>query len=466
MARALRLFQGDDSAGAHSERRRSVFRSLQFKASLLVMLLILILAIAGNAMALRALGSVLYANEFDRAREWAVSLASGASTPLQRGETANLQRAADDLMRTARVEYVAFADASGEILASRESSIGLLDSLLLPDGQAERVEPPHAPRLIQHPTLPLSCLDVVVPIYSAERDQVSGQPVDAIIGYVRLAVDITDTTRKLALTATRLWRAGVIVVLLVLPFSLLVTVYVVSPLNELARTARAIASGSMDERANISSGDEIGELASWFNTMADRVASSQFDLLQLNAQLEGRVEERTRELEDLASRDPLTGLYNRRYFGEVITREFARAERYDTDLTCLMFDVDHFKETNDQFGHRTGDEVLIILAAAISKELRESDVAARFGGDEFILLLPQTAAVAAATLADRIVATFNHAVRQKFPGVPATLSIGVASLRTTRSRSSEALIHEADLALYAAKEGGRNRTVEAAPAAI
>lgn len=445
---------------------RSVFRSLQFKASLLVMLLILILTVAGNLMALRALSSVLYTNEFDRTREWAVSLASAASMPLQQGEIHGLQRTADDLMRTARVEYIAFADASGTILAARESSLGLLDSLLLPEGEGMRVEPPHAPRLISHPTLQLSCLDVVVPVYTAERNDQGGPPRDQVIGYVRLAVDISDTTRRLNLTATKLWRAGVIVVLLVLPFSLIVTVYVVSPLKELARTARAIASGSMDERAHISSGDEIGELASWFNTMADRVASSQFELLQLNAQLEARVEERTRELEELASRDPLTGLYNRRHFGEVITREFARAERYDTDLTCLMFDVDHFKETNDQFGHRTGDEVLIILAKAIGRELRESDVAARFGGDEFILLLPQTAATAASTLADRIVATFNQAIRQKFPGVPATLSIGVASLRTTRSRSSEALIHEADVALYAAKEGGRNRTVEAGRAAV
>lgn len=157
------------------------------------------------------------------------------------------------------------------------------------------------------------------------------------------------------------------------------------------------------------------------------------ELLKLNAELEERVQQRTQDLEDLAARDPLTGLYNRRYFGEVITREFAAAERYGEDLTCLMFDLDHFKLINDRFGHRTGDGILITLGSAIAGELRGSDVAARFGGDEFILLLPKTPAAAASRLADRIVAAFMDQVSDAHPGVNPTLSIGVASLRTTRS---------------------------------
>src|SRR5690606_32093171 len=104
---------------------------------------------------------------------------------------------------------------------------------------------------------------------------------------------------------------------------------------------------------------EIGQLARSFNQMAERVTESQLELLKLNAELEERVRQRTQELAELASRDPLTGLYNRRHFGEVMTREFAAAERYGDDLTCLMFDVDHFKTINDQFGHRTGDAILM-----------------------------------------------------------------------------------------------------------
>jgi diguanylate cyclase (GGDEF)-like protein len=88
-------------------------------------------------------------------------------------------------------------------------------------------------------------------------------------------------------------------------------------------------------------------------------------------------------------------------------------------------------------------------------------VAARFGGDEFILLLPRTSAAAAGSVADRIVTSFAETLKRQAPEVPTTLSIGVASLRITRARSAEALIHEADLALYAAKTAGRNRTVAA-----
>jgi diguanylate cyclase (GGDEF)-like protein len=101
------------------------------------------------------------------------------------------------------------------------------------------------------------------------------------------------------------------------------------------------------------------------------------------------------------------------------------------------------------------------LASAIAGERRGADVAARFGGDEFVLVLPQTESVSAANLADRISQRFENEVHRLHPGITPTLSIGAASLRTTRARSSESLIHEADLALYAAKQGGRNRLMEA-----
>jgi len=235
-----------------------------------------------------------------------------------------------------------------------------------------------------------------------------------------------------------------------------VTRRVVAPLKELAQTACAIAKGSTDARAHIHTEDEIGDLAQSFNTMADRLTESRMELLELNAELEGRVEQRTRELQELAARDPLTGLYNRRHFGEVIAREFAAAERYDADLACLMLDLDRFKETNDRFGHRTGDEVLAIMAQVIGTELRGSDVAARFGGDEYIILLPQTSAASAAVLVDRIADRFKEEVSRKFPDAPVGVSIGVASLRTTRASSAEALIHEADVALYTVKDARKS----------
>jgi len=126
-----------------------------------------------------------------------------------------------------------------------------------------------------------------------------------------------------------------------------------------------------------------------------------------------------------------------------------------------MFDIDLFKKINDRFGHGTGDEVLINLANSIQSQLRSSDVAARFGGDEFILLLPQTSASDAISLADRIVKQYSAESKKRFPDVPTTVSVGVASIKDTIVPTAEALINQADLALYTAKARGRNCTRQA-----
>ncbi len=438
---------------------RAGFRSLRFKASLLVVLAVVIITTAGVAITTRTMGLALYENEYSRTREWARSLAAGTSDAVEAGDRESLTHTVNDLLGTRTVACAAITDSSGEVLASAETSAGLLNSAMMPDGQTLKLEPMHTPRLAWYPDLKLACAEVVVPVYSTTPIRRTGRTSRPIVGYLRLAADVSDTKAQLERIGDQLCRIGIGLVLLAVPCSLLVTRHVVAPLNELAQTARAIAHGSVDARAHIHSNNEIGELSKSFNTMADRLTASQLELLQLNAELEKRVQERTRELEDLAARDPLTGLYNRRHFSEVITREFAAAERYDADLTCLMFDLDYFKEINDKFGHRTGDEVLITLAGAIGSELRGADVAARFGGDEFVLLLPQTAASAAYMLVDRIVSRFNHDTQTALPGVPASVSVGVASLRTTRAASAEALLHEADVALYAAKEASRNQVM-------
>ena len=97
---------------------------------------------------------------------------------------------------------------------------------------------------------------------------------------------------------------------------------------------------------------------------------------------------RLRRVEEVAATDPLTSLYNRRHFGKVFEQLFAEAQRYSSDLTCVMIDLDGYKQLNDTFGHQTGDQLLVVAARAINSNLRKMDVAARYGGDEFVLLLP------------------------------------------------------------------------------
>ncbi|KIJ97562.1 hypothetical protein K443DRAFT_105471 [Laccaria amethystina LaAM-08-1] len=173
----------------------------------------------------------------------------------------------------------------------------------------------------------------------------------------------------------------------------------------------------------------------------------------------GMQEDRLRRL---ATTDGLTGLLNRRYFSLRLSQELARAKRYQTPLSLLVIDLDWLKAINDGAGHDAGDRAIRGVASALSRTLRATDIAARYGGDEFVALLPQTSATEAMGVAARInacVAEFNHGPG----GAPLSVSIGVADLECAASDTAEDLFAAADEALYAAKAAGRN-SVMAAPA--
>jgi len=162
--------------------------------------------------------------------------------------------------------------------------------------------------------------------------------------------------------------------------------------------------------------------------------------------------------------DALTELYNRRYLTRRLEEELARAQRYAQPLSCLFADVDHFKRINDTYGHAAGDEVLRELAARLRGHLRPSDVAVRFGGEEFALLLPQTALREAGRIAERIRGMVSgEPVRTRAGLIPVTVSIGVAQARPElgqrRDVVGNALLAAADAALYQAKEQGRDCVV-------
>lgn len=184
--------------------------------------------------------------------------------------------------------------------------------------------------------------------------------------------------------------------------------------------------------------------------------------------LEAEVAERTHDLvavnarlEMLASTDPLTGLLNRRRFLELATAEQLRADRHDRPLSVLLIDLDHFKRVNDAHGHRMGDAVLRTAAGVLSGAIRSSDLAARFGGEELVLLLPETDLTGAAGMAERLRHAFA-ATPTSLDGVEVrvTASLGVAAWRGP-GESLETLLHRADQALYAAKHAGRDKVMVA-----
>mgnify|MGYP002621022699 FL=1 len=163
------------------------------------------------------------------------------------------------------------------------------------------------------------------------------------------------------------------------------------------------------------------------------------------------------QLEELSVRDALTGLHNRRHLETTLKAEFRRVRRYGGELSLVLFDIDHFKAVNDEYGHQAGDAVLKAVAERLCSVLRQSDVAGRYGGEEFMAILPNTELAGGMALAERLRQVI---ARDPVPwgdrAVSITVSIGVSALRADTA-SHEKLVSEADAALYRAKAEGRNR---------
>ena len=189
------------------------------------------------------------------------------------------------------------------------------------------------------------------------------------------------------------------------------------------------------------------ELQDLYQTLAD--ANQQKTLLLEELQAQKSVLERQN------SEDSLTGLYNRRFIDIQLSREFLRAQRYNRNLIVIMADLDHFKRINDDFGHQTGDQVLMVVAQILKESCREVDFIARYGGEEFLLLLPETPSNGAIFVCERIrKAVEGHDWDQLTNGLKVTISQGIAY--NTKVESHLVMLHHADTKLYEAKRAGRN----------
>ena len=295
---------------------------------------------------------------------------------------------------------------------------------------------------------------------------------------VRFPVEIVVTeTNKIWSQAIFVFIISVSVALVLLILAL--TYIVTGPITKLMNAISFMKKNgpSSENLINISSNDEIGRLSKAFNDLMTKVESSNEEI-QLYAQvLENKVQERTSELEQMNGEliklndklkeqsrlDPLTGLANRWEFEEKYNIEWRRANRNKTCLTIFMIDVDFFKLFNDTYGHREGDECLIKLANAIKKySRRPADCAVRYGGEEFLLLLPDTDLKGAKIVAEKLlIDVLNLKIPHSKSSVSkfVTMSIGISCTMIEKPGNKEYLIDQADIALYVAKEDGRNRFV-------
>ncbi len=163
------------------------------------------------------------------------------------------------------------------------------------------------------------------------------------------------------------------------------------------------------------------------------------------------------ELQRLSSTDRLTGLFNRGHWEEMLRQEYARHCRYERNAALVMFDIDHFKKINDTYGHQAGDAVIQQTAEIIRTSMRDADTAGRYGGEEFVVLLPDTDSEGALSVAERLRQSIEaHEVNYEGHSIRFTVSLGIADLSQPISGYAQ-LIERADNALYASKSAGRNR---------
>ncbi len=181
-------------------------------------------------------------------------------------------------------------------------------------------------------------------------------------------------------------------------------------------------------------------------------------MMAVKLEQEGVIEARTRELRELAVRDPLTGLFNRKALDDFFEQEIQRAQRYDHPIAVFMLDLDHFKRINDRHSHRAGDLLLQELAQVMLKTIRNTDFAARYGGEEFVIVLPETPLNEATALAERIRRDVEEMLVEVggLDKLKISASIGI-SVFPEHARSAVELVNKADSAMYKAKRAGRNR---------
>lgn len=175
--------------------------------------------------------------------------------------------------------------------------------------------------------------------------------------------------------------------------------------------------------------------------------------------IEKFVRKSRRRLATLANADKVTGIFNRQYFDKVAAEEFENAKTAQRHFSILFVDLDHFKDVNDDYGHRTGDDVLRAVAWLIQKACRNTDIVARYGGEEIVVVLPNTVVDDAAKIGEEIREIVAKQTRERL-GIPVTVSVGVAGF-PENGKSLDLILEKADQALYRAKEKGRNRVCKA-----
>ena len=301
-------------------------------------------------------------------------------------------------------------------------------------------------------------------------------PMDSLGWTVLVRKDVNEAFAPVAALQRQIWLVALVSALVFVLAAVVMARLIGAPLQRLAASARLIQGRNADARFPAPRGyREARQLTQAMQGLFDDLTAREAELTAFTQQLEQRVRDRTAQLRDanaqlelLAMTDALTGLANRRYFGDQLTQEVARAAGIGKPVALVTLDIDHFKAINDQYGHPAGDAVLRTVALLLEEQVRGTDLLARVGGEEFAVLAVEAAMAEATQLGERLRAAVEGAgdIAVGRDAVRVTVSVGVAVLWPRAGdivKVPERLLAGADDALYRAKRNGRNRVEVALP---
>ncbi|MFH0938076.1 MAG: diguanylate cyclase [Planctomycetota bacterium] len=440
---AARLLAISDSDATRSMLPIPFFSRQRFKHGVALVLLILLAMTVVTSLQIREALRGIERSAVNRGRTVAAAVAPLVVPMFDQGKTEDLKRYFFRVEDERDIDYIQVIDANGRVIIGNPPRTGERPAKPQPKGWLMQLE-----NRIKLDREAISVLwpnrETGVDIFVALLDQPSLATPDMVENamHLRIGINFNDVAQKdIPRTIRRMLYLTLVVTAIMLLLVFMWLAYLLRPVRELHRGLRAVSGGNLEYQVPIYSQDEMGRLTQAFNTTTARLRTA------------------FQRIEELATHDPLTNLPNRRMFDERLAIEVARSHRYGRSFGLLIMDLDKFKNINDQYGHSAGDEVLRVVAKVIEANVRETDLPARIGGDEFAVILPESQSREIQICAEKLrLAVEQMELLPKYglpPGAHITISIGAAdsigSLTTPKR-----IIAGADAALYQAKSRGHN----------
>lgn len=358
------------------------------------------------------------------------------------------------------LDVVAHATRESDPLILAVSVLDVEGRVLSHSGKALQARPPLQGQLqvIDGPTLTTVMAPVMKNLLPLDGDWGATPSVtQSLAGYVVLEISREELSQR------RLEMLQITLLIMLAGFllaswlSIRIGAAVARPISHISDVVERFGRGDMAARVSHDAAGVLAPLETGINLMAERIAGAQQELQSRIDQATEALRRQKEAAETLARTDVLTGLLNRRALDELVRHEIQRAMRYGSRLSVIMTDIDHFKAINDQHGHHAGDQVLVNVTRVIRESVREVDRVGRWGGEEFVILMPGTGMDEALQVAERMrLAIAATPTRLDKASCGCTASFGVADLSPTMT-TPEALFQCVDAALYLAKQRGRNR---------